>query len=178
MSIHHIEALANLANLHYIASQIHARTPVTDETGKSVVDYMNDATKHLNQSMVYSNTGDPQNSLFSLRQAYQHTHGVMGMLMGAGEKQVSDAGNGTLPLPTLKANMDDIHSYIDNHATFLEKSKAIIAHEQEKGIAQRDSARDSLNNAREVIDSIADENNLLLPGSWTRHGDEPAPNGE
>jgi hypothetical protein len=174
MSLHHIEALANLANLHYIASQVHARTPIVDEAGKSVVDYMNDATKHMNESMVHSTTGDPRSSLFSLRQTYQHTHGVLGMLMDAGEKQIANAQNGSLPLHVLKSNMDDIHSFIDNHSAFLAKGKDIVANEQEKGLNQRDLQ----DNAREVIENIADEQNLLLPGSWVNRGDGKAPNGE
>jgi hypothetical protein len=174
MSVHHIEALANLANMHYIASQIHARTPIVDETGKSIVDYMDDATKHLNESMFHSTTGNPQNSLFSLRQAYQHTQGVMNMLINAGENHVKEAENGKMRGSDLIKNITDMNAFVDQHAAFLDKGKNIVADQQEKGLKQKDLQ----DNARQVIEGIADENNLLLPGSWTRHGDEPAPNGE
>lgn len=178
MSQHHIEALANLANMHYIATQIHARTPVVDETGSSVVDYMNKATEHLNQSMFHSTTGNEESSLFSLRQSYEHTHGVLGMLVSAGEDQVNQATQGKLPASTVMANMTDIKSFTEHHAAFLDKSKDIVANEQEKGLAKKASRRESLDNAREAIDSVADEHNLLLPGNWVNRGDGRAPNGE
>lgn len=178
MSTHHIEALANLANMHYIATQIHARTPIRDETGNSVVDYMNKATEHLNQSMFHSTTGDAQQSLFSLRQTYQHTHGVLGMLLAAGEKQYDQATKGELPAPIVMANMSDMKSFTEHHTAFLDKGKDIVANEQEKGLAQRDSTREKLDNARDVVEGIADEQNLLLPGSWVNRGDGKSPNGE
>ena len=178
MGTHHIEALANLANMHYIATQIHARTPIRDETGNSVVDYMNKATEHLNQSMFHSTTGDAQQSLFSLRQTYQHTHGVLGMLLAAGEKQYDQAAKGELPASIVMANMSDMKSFTEHHTSFLDKGKDIIANEQEKGLAQRDSTREKLDNARDVVEGIADEQNLLLPGSWVNRGDGKSPNGE
>ena len=178
MSQHHIEALATLANMHYIATQVHSRTPVVDETGNSVVDYMNKATEHLNNSMFHSTTGNPQSSLFSLKQSYEHTHGVLGMLIAAGEDQYKQATQGKIPASTVMANMTDMNSFTEHHSAFLSKSKDIIANEQEKGLAQRDSRRESLNNAREAIDSVADEHNLLLPGNWVNRGDGRSPNGE
>jgi hypothetical protein len=174
MSLHHVEALASLANMHYIASQIHARTPVNDETGKSIVDYMDDATKHLNQSLLHSNTGNAQSSLFSLRQTYQHTQGVMSMLLEAGEHQINEAENGRMLGSDLVKNMTDMNAFADHHAAFLDKGKAIVADQQEKGLAQKDLQ----NNAKDVIEGIADDNNLFLPGSWVNRGDNKAPNGE
>ena len=174
MSKHHIEALAHLANMHYIASQIHARTPLVDETGKSIVDYMDDATKHLNESMFHGTIGNPQNSLFSLRRTYQTTQGVMGMLNKAAQNQYDDAVKGNLSPDTAVKNMDDMNAFAEQHDLFLNKGKDIVLDQQNKGL----STKEKVDNAREVIDSIADEHNLLLPGSWTRHGDEPAPNGE
>jgi hypothetical protein len=178
MSTHHIQALANLANMHYIATQIHARTPIRDETGNSVVDYMNKATEHLNESMFHSTTGDAQKSLFSLRQTYQHTHGVLGMLLAAGEKQYDQARKGELPAPIAMSNMNDMQSFTEHHSAFLDKGKDIVANEQEKGLSQIDSTRQKLDNARDVVEGIADEQNLLLPGSWVNRGDGKSPNGE
>jgi hypothetical protein len=178
MSQHHIEALANLANLHYIATQIHARTPVVDEDGKNVVEYMNDATKHLNDSMRHSNSGDAPKSLFSLRQTYQHTHGVLQMLLHSGEDQVERATRGELPAETVMANMLDMRSFTQHHATFLDKSQNIVKDQQEKGQSQIASQRENLDNAREAVESVADEHNLLLPGNWVNRGDGKAPNGE
>jgi len=178
MSTHHIQALANLANMHYIATQIHARTPIRDETGNSVVDYMNKATEHLNESMFHSTTGDAQKSLFSLRQTYQHTHGVLGMLLAAGEKQYDQAKQGLIAPDTAMANMRDMASFTEHNSAFLEKGKDIVANEQEKGLAQVSNTRDQLDNARDVVEGIADEKNLLLPGSWVNRGDGKSPNGE
>jgi hypothetical protein len=164
--------------MHYIATQIHARTPIRDETGNSVVDYMNKATEHLNESMFHSTTGEPQKSLFSLRQTYQHTHGVLGMLLAAGEKQYDQAKQGLISPGTAMANMRDMASFTEHNSAFLEKGKDIVANEQEKGIAQVNNTRQQLDNARDVVEGIADEKNLLLPGSWVNRGDGKAPNGE
>jgi len=174
MSKLHIEALANLANMHYIASQIHARTPIVDETGKSIVDYMDDATRHLNESMAHSNNGNSQNSLFSLRQAYQNTQGVMGMLIDAGEHHIKEAENGRMLGSELIKNMNDTNAFVDQHEAFLNTGKRIVADQQERGLNQKELQ----DNARQVVEGIADENNLLLPGSWVNKGDNKAPNGE
>jgi hypothetical protein len=174
MSQQHIEALATLANMHYIASQLHARTPVVDSDGSSIVNHMDTATKHLNDSMLKSNSGDSQGSLFSLRRSYQHTHGVLQMLMTAGEDQIERAKRGELSPDTVLTNMADMNSFVNHHEDFLNKGTEIVANQQKKGLDQRDLQ----DNAREVIEGIADDKNLLLPGSWVNRGDGKAPNGE
>lgn len=174
MSQQHIEALATLANMHYMASQIHARTPIVDREGTSIVDHMNKATDHLTESMAHSINGHSESSLFSLRSAVIRTQGVLKMLHDSMNHQVDAAREGRLHPNTVVSNINDATAFVDLQNNLTNKGKEIVANEQ----AKTKGTRDMVDNARDVIEGIADENNLLLPGNWTRHGDEPAPNGE
>jgi hypothetical protein len=173
MSKHHIEALAALANMRYIASGIHARTPI-EQGGVTVLDHLDEARNNLQHSMLRSNSGDPLQSLLSLRACYTHTNNGMKLLQSELTKHGQAALNGQGNQGDVLKSLEDTNAYAEHQQNFMGHAKGIMAHETSKvqGIL------DMQDNARNVIEGIADDNNLLLPGSWVNKGDNEAPNGE
>jgi hypothetical protein len=173
MSQHHIAALAALANMRYIASEIHARTPI-EQDGVTMLDHLDEARNHLQHSMLRSNSGDPLQSLLSLKATYTNTNKGMNLLQSELNKHGQAALNGEGSQSNILKSLEDTNAYAEHQQNFMGHAKNIIEHENSKvqGI------RDMQDNARNVIEGVADDNNLLLPGSWVNKGDNEAPNGE
>lgn len=173
MSQHHIAALASLANMRYIASEIHARTPI-EQNGVTILDHLDEARNHLQHSMLRSNASDPLQSLLSLRSAYTKGQDSMNLLQNELNKHGQSALNGEGNQDNILKSLQDTEGYAEHQKNFMDHAKNIMAYENDKvqGI------RDMQDNAKEAIESVADENNLLLPGIWVNRGDNKAPNGE
>jgi hypothetical protein len=173
MSKHHIAALASLANMRYIASDIHARTPI-EQNGITILDHLDNARNHLQNSMLRSNASDPLQSLLSLKGAYTKAQDGMNLLQSELNKHGQSALNGEGNQDNILKSLQDTEGYAEHQKNFMGHAKNIMAYESDKvqGI------RDMQDNAKSVIEGIADDQNLLLPGSWVNRGDNKAPNGE
>jgi hypothetical protein len=173
MSKHHIAALAALANMRYIASEIHARTPI-EENGITILDHLDNARNHLQNSMLRSNASDPLQSLLSLKGAYTKAQDGMKLLQSQLNTHGQSALNGEGNQDNILKSLQDTEAYAGHQKAFMSHAKDIMEHETGKiqGI------RDMQDNAKSVIEGIADDQNLLLPGSWVNKGDNEAPNGE
>lgn len=173
MSQHHIAALASLANMRYIASEIHARTPI-EQNGITILDHLDNARNHLQNSMLRSTASDPLQSLLSLKGAYTKAQDAMKLLQSQLNTHGQSALNGEGNEDNVLKSLQDTEAYAGHQQAFMSHTRDIMTHETGKvqGI------RDMQDNARSVIEGIADDQNLLLPGSWVNKGDNEAPNGE
>ena len=167
--------LAHLANMNYIVQQMHARVPLMDRDAEVPITFhMDHAREQLQQSMGHALANNPVESLKSLKQAYTSSFAAVQVMQDELPKQVVRAANGELSMDAVSKNLEDANIAIEHNSNMMSKVRNYMDEEVSKAKSQKELS----DNAREIVDKIADDNNLLLPGSWTRGGDEPSPNGE
>ena len=184
MTQHHVNMLHSLANMEYMVNQIHARTPMHDQHGTPITDFMSKARHHISLSALDSNGGNHIEALKNMRTGAVYCDQVMGALSQAITNQAKDVTslNPSISQSTVLNNLKDAEAAADHWRVAVshgQKYANEVAEKMPQIVEEKkQEIRDATDNAREVIDSIADEQNLNLPGNWDRHGDEPAPNGE
>jgi hypothetical protein len=192
MSKLHVDLLGHLANIEYLVNQIHARGEVHDDMGIPLPYHMEKAREEAARSMSASLGGDGEESVKSLGQAYSRANHVVDHLHNNLLEQLKATGTGNFNPVSMTQNIKDVDAVNQYHIKLGTTATDITHYELNKAqnkIDQNNKKLEELeekkkfykeanDNAREVVDNIADENNLNLPGSWDRHRDEPSPNGE
>lgn len=194
MSKFHNEILAHLANMEQSITRIHARTPILiptqDPNVKNSVKFigidqaLKDARADIVRSSLSSNSGEHLAAMTQLREGMNKHMGIVDGLKRGLNGQVSllSSGNSKFTPEQLQDNLADASAAMEHLNSAMDSYKNYAVHIKENMSEIEETAkqkqREMIDNARDVVDSVADENNLLLPGNYVNRPNKRAPNGE
>lgn len=187
MSRFHNEILAHFANMEHAINNIHARTPMFVSTVNghmAVDDAFKDARRDIVDSSLHFNSGDHVVAIAKLRDGMsKHEDILKGVQAGIqGQLSLIKSGQSKFTMNQVEKNLDDLQASLPhlNSAihSYRELSKYYADNLEKTTEEQKAVEKEKTDNARNVIDSIADEHNIELPSGWDRHRGEESPNGE